>query len=231
MATANVATYSGRSILWNFVKAGAGAAEPKNIGWGTGASASVSPAQIFNVNLFAPQTEVRVAGASTLTKTAQLADTYQVIGTLTCAVAAKTITEAGLFDTTTLSPTTTVSVSMTAATTVVGLGAASGIATSSYYRQIELETVLVTAGSNSTTETIVRGALGSTSAVHSSGVATTVGGDGGATTGLGSLSGQAGTSQASIAALGGSMFAHADFAGIALNVSDSINFTFIDQLT
>src|SRR6266568_2040283 len=148
MATANVATNSGRSILWNFVKAGAGAAEPKNIGWGTGASASVSPAQIFNVNLFAPQTEVRVAGASTLTKTAQLADTYQVIGTLTCAVAAKTITEAGLFDTTTLS------VSMTAATTVVGLGAASGIATSSYYRQIELETVLVTAGSNSTTETI-----------------------------------------------------------------------------
>lgn len=225
MANANTATYSGRSILWRMVK-GAGT-EPKNIGWG---DSTVTGSANPNVNLFKPQTETRVAGTSTMTTTSFLGDTYQVVGTLTCAVGAKTITEAGLFDTTTLSPTTTVAASMTAAQTTVSLGAASGIATSSYYRQLENETVLVTAGSNSTTETIVRGQLGSTSAVHSSGVPTTVGGDGGAGQG-GATSGQGGTSQASIAALGGSMFAHADFAGIALSVSDSINFTFSDVLT
>lgn len=225
MANANTATYSGRSIIWRMVK-GAGT-EPKNIGWG---DSSVTGSANPNVNLFKPQTETRVAGTSTMTTTTQLGDTYQVVGTLTCLVGAKTITEAGLFDTTTLSPTTTVAASMTASQTTVSLGAASGIATSSYYRQIENETVLCTAGSNSTTETITRGALGSTSAVHSSGVATTVGGDGGAGQG-GATSGQGGTSQASVAALGGSIFAHADFAGIALSVSDSINFTFLDVLT
>ena len=227
MANANTATYSGRSILWRMVK-GAGT-EPKNIGWGD-APATVTGSANPNVNLFKPQTETRVAGTSTQTTTTFLGDTYQVVGTLTCLVSAKTITEAGLFDTTTLSPTTTVSASMTAAQTTVSLGNASGIATSSYYRQIENETVLVTGGSNTTTETITRGALGSTSAVHNAGVPTTVGGDGGAGQG-GATSGQAGTNQASAANFGGSMFAHADFAGIALSVSDSINFTFLDQLT
>lgn len=225
MANANTATYSGRSIIWRMVK-GAGT-EPKNIGWG---DSTVTGSANPNVNLFKPQTETRVAGTSTMTTTSFLGDTYQVVGTLTCLVGAKTITEAGLFDTTTLSPTTTVAASMTAGQTTVSLGSASGIATSSYYRQIENETVLVTAGSNSTTETITRGALGSTSAVHSSGVATTVGGDGGASAG-GATSGQGGTSAASTAALGGSIFAHADFAGIGLSVSDSINFTFLDVLT
>ncbi len=224
MANANTATYSGRSILWRLVK-GAGT-EPKNIAWGDSTvTASANP----NVNLFKPQTEARVAGTSTMTTTTQLGDTYQVVGTLTCAVGAKTITEAGLFDTTTASPQTTVSASMTASQTTVSIGAASGIAASSYYRQIENETVLCSAGSNSTTETITRGALGSTAAVHASGVATTVGGDGGAASG-GATSGQS-PATAVGAAQGGSMFAHADFAGIALNVSDSINFTFLDVLT
>ena len=228
MANANTATWSGRSILWRKVM-GTGT-EPKNIGWGTSSvTASANP----NVNLFAPATEARTVGTSSLVSTSQLADTYQVTGTITCAVGAKTITEAGLFDTTTLSPTTTVSASMTAAQTSVLLGAAvgAGLATSSYYRQIENETVLVTGGSNSTTETIVRGALGSTSAAHASGVATTIGGDGNAASVSGTNSGEGGTSKVSTATFGGSMFAHADFAGIALNVSDSINFTFLDQLT
>jgi len=227
MANANTATWSGRSIIWRRIR-GQGT-EPNNIGWGdppTTITGSANP----NVNLFKPQTEARIGGTSTMTTTSQLGDTYQVVGTLTCAVATKTITEAGLFDTTTASPTTTVAASMTAAQTTVSLGAASGLATSSYYRQLENETVLCTAGSNSTTETIVRGALGSTSAVHSSGVPTTIGGDGGTNAG-GGTTGEAGTSKASSTNFGGSLFAHADFAGIALNVSDSINFTFLDQLT
>ena len=36
---------------------------------------------------------------------------------------------------------------------------------------------------------------------------------------------------ANVLAKGGNLFAHADFAGIALNVNDSITFTWKDQLT
>lgn len=221
MANAATATYSGRSIINNRIKGNG--TEPKNISWG---DSSVTGSSNPNVALFKPQTEGRVVGTSNLVTTSQLADTYQVSGSIVCAVGAKTITEMGLHDTTTASPTTTVAASMTASATTVTLGAASGI-TSNYYRQIEGETVLVTGGANSTLETITRGALGSTSAVHASGVASTVGGDGGAGTG-GATSGQTATVGA---AQGGSIFVHADFAGIALSISDSIAGTFNVQLT
>jgi len=222
-ANAAVATYSGRSILWNRVK-GSGT-EPKNIQWGDSTvTASANP----DVNLFKPQSEARSAGTSTLTTTTQLADTYQVTGTVTCAVGVKTITEAGLFDATTSSPTTTVAASMTASATAMTIGSGTGLPGSgNYYMQLENEVVLVTAGQGTTTLTVSRGVLGSTSAVHSSGVATTLGGDGGAGTG-GATSGQTATVAA---AQGGNVFIHADFAGIALSVSDAINFTFKDQLT
>lgn len=224
MATAATATYAGRSIIWNRFKGNG--TEAKNIGWGDGSTGSVTGAANSDVNLFKPQTEARTAGTSTMTTTSWLGDTYQVVGSIVCAVGAKTITEAGLFDTTTLSATTTVAASMTASATTVTLGAGSGIGSNNYYRQIEKEVVLVTGGQNTTTETITRGRLGSTSAVHSSGVATTVGGDGGAGTG-GATSEQTATVGA---AQGGNIFIHADFAGIALSVSDSIAFTFLDQL-
>jgi hypothetical protein len=45
-----------------------------------------------------------------------------------------------------------------------------------------------------------------------------------------SLGGQTAT-YANTTAKGGSLFAHADFAGIALNNNDSILFTWKDQLT
>lgn len=223
MANAAVATYSGRSILWNRVK-GAGT-EPKNIGWGDSAvTLSANP----DVNLFKPQTEARTAGTSTLTTTTQLADTYQVTGSITCAVGAKTITEAALFDTTTLSPSTTISNSLTTASTVLTLGSGAALPGSgNYYMQLENEIVLVTGGQGTATVTVTRGALGSALAVHSASVPISLGGDGGAGTG-GATSGQTATVSA---AFGGNLFVHADFAGIALSVSDSINFTFKDQLT
>ena len=228
MATASVATYAGRAIIWNRVL-GAGTI-PKYIGWGDGASASVSPAAIVDVALFKSQTEARATGVATMTTTTFLGDTYQVVGSITAAVGAKTITEAGLFDSTTLGVITTVGVSMTAAQTSVSLGTASGIASLNYYRQIEKEVVLCTGGQNTTVETITRGRLGSTSAVHALGVSTTTGGDGG------TLAGGGTTEQSVVAANiaqfgGGNLFAHADFGGIALAVSDSINFTWTDQLT
>ncbi len=117
---------------------------------------------------------------------------------------------------------------MTISQTSVVIGAAAAITSLNYYRQIQNEVVLVTGGQNTTTETIVRGRLGSTSAVHSSGVTTTIGGDGGAVTfGLGEQT----VTAANLVANGGSMFAHADFGNIALAVSDSINFTWTDILT
>lgn len=224
MANAAVATFPGRAIMWNRLRGNG--TEPKNMGWGDSA---VTASASSNVNMFKPQTEARTVGTSTMATTSFLGDTYSVSGSIVCAVGAKTITEFGLFDTTTLSPTTTVSASMTAAQTTVSLGAAvAGTPTTGrYYRQIENETVLVTAGQSSTTETIVRGRLGSTSAVHSSGVATAIGDDGGTATGGGTTEQTATVG----AAAGGAIFVHADFGGITLAVSDSINFTCLDQLT
>lgn len=221
MANAATPTYSGRSILWARMK-GLGT-EAKNIGWG---STTVTGSSNSDVNMFKPESEARVAGASSAITTSQLADTYQVTGTITAA-GAKTITEAGLFDVVTNSPTTTISASLTASATAVTIASTTGLPTSgNYYAQIENEVVLVT-GAASATLTISRGVNGSTSATHSSGVPFTLGGDGGAFSNfsLGSQTATVGAAQ------GGSMFCHADFAGIALNTSDSINFTWKDQLS
>jgi len=194
-----------------------------NIGWGTSA---VTASANADVNLFAPATETRTAGTSTVVSTTQLGDTYQVTGTMTCLVSSKGITEAGLFDTTTLSGTTTIAASLTSTATSITLGAARGPTTLNFYMQIENEVVLVTGGQNTTTITVTRGALGSTAANHASATPITVGGDGGAS--AFSLGGQTATVNA---AQGGNMFVHADFAVINLNVNDSILFTFKDQLT
>ena len=224
-ANAATATYPGRSLIWALVRNVGTPTEPKNIGWG---DSTVTGSANSDVNLFKPQTEARTAGTSTMSTTTQLADTYKVTGSITCLVGAKTITEAGLFDTTTLSPSTTIATSsLAAASTSVTLAAASGITTGNYYRQIENECVLVTGGQNTTTETIVRAQLGSTSAAHATGVATTVGGDGGA-----SKNATLGGGTATVtAAQGGSCFAHADFAGVSLSVNDSISFSWADQLS
>lgn len=223
MANAATATFPGRSILWARMR-GLGT-EAKNIGWGTGAQTGSANS---NVNLFGPATEARTAGTSTMIATSFLADTYQVTGSIVCAVGAKTITEAGLFDTTTLSPTTTISNSLTTASTVITIGSSTGFPGSgNYYNQLLNETVLVTAGQGTATITVTRAQLGSAAAVAASGSAFTLGGDGGANANA-TLGGQTATVAASA---GGSSFAHADFAGIALAVNDSINFTWTDQLT
>jgi hypothetical protein len=220
MANASVATYPGRSIMWNRLKGNG--TEPKNIGWG---DSTVTASAGSNVNLFKPQTEARTAGTSVLTTSSQLADVYSVSGSIT-ATGTRSITEVGLFDTTTLSTTTTLAASLTASATTATFGANPGPTTGNYYCQVENETILVT-GANSTTLTISRGALGSTSATHAAAVPATIGGDGGAGTG-GATSGQTATVGASV---GGSMFIHADFAVISLSTNDSIAFTINDTLT
>jgi len=226
MANSATATFAGRSLIWAFVKAAGSPTEPKNIGWGSGATTASANA---DVALFGPQTEARVAGTSSLIATSYLADTYQVTGTIT-ATNAKTITEAGLFDTTTASSTTTIATSSQAAgATTITLTATIGPASGNFYIQVENEVELVTAGQGATTMTVVKGQLGSASAAHAVGATVTSGADGLANTNA-SLGGQTAT-YANTTAKGGSLFAHADFAGISLNNNDSILFTWRDQLT
>ena len=89
---ATVFTHAGKAITTNRLK-GAGT-EPNYVAWGTGAGT----AAVGDTSLFTEASETRVAGTSTQQTTAQTNDTYQVVGTLTCAGAGKTITNAGLFD-------------------------------------------------------------------------------------------------------------------------------------
>jgi hypothetical protein len=226
MANASVATVTGRTIIWRRMTGNG--SEPKNIKWGT---SSVTASAAPDVALFTPATETGVAGTSTLVNTSAawaLGDTYQVTGTLTCLVTTKTITEMILSDTTTLSGTTTIATSSQAAgATTLTLTAGANLPTAgNFYIQVENEVQLVTAGQNSNTFTVTRAALGSTSVAHAIGVAVTCGGDGGASAvGLGGQTATVGATQ------GGNNFCHADFAGIALNVNDSILFTVKDQLT
>jgi hypothetical protein len=187
---------------------------------------------IGNVNLWRPSTEARTSGTSTLLSAQQLGDAYQVIGLITCLVGAKTITEAGLFDTTTLSPSVTITASLTAAATSVSLSSVAALPSSGkFYAQIassnQQETVLAT-GSAASPLTITRAQLGTTSQIHGTGAAFTIGDDGGAAVTGGTNTGQTATVGATF---GGAMFTHADFAGIALNVNDGINFTWQVTLT
>lgn len=83
---------TGMAITTNRVK-GAGT-EPNYIAWGVGTTA---PA-VGNTALQTPSAEARTAGTSTQVTTNTTNDTYQVVGTIVCASAAKAITEVGLFD-------------------------------------------------------------------------------------------------------------------------------------
>lgn len=221
MANATTATWAGRSILTGLVR-GLGT-EPKNLKWGTGTNTGSANA---DVALFTPATETGAVGTSTLVSTSFLADTYQVSGTLTCLVGAKTITEASLSDTVTLSGTTTlVGLSVTAAANTGSVAAGANLVANAY-AQIENEVMLILAV-NSNTITMSRGQLGSTSAIHNTGVSVTVGGDGGARTnsGAGGQTGTVGSAQ------GGSCFAHGDFGGISLAVNDTISFLWKDNFS
>lgn len=233
MAVSTVATFAGRSIIWSRMKSAG--AEAKNIQWGTGSglvngAITLTGSASANVNLFTPATEARTAGTSSILSTTQLGDTYQVTGTVTCTTTGKTITEAGLFDAATpVSPTTTITNSLASGTTVLTLGTSLAGNVGNYYAQVGLETVFVT-GAAALSLTVTRGVLGTTATAWAVGTPITVGGDGGA--GVGASPGpQTVAAAAMLATFGGSIFIHADFAGIALNVNDSISYTFSDTLT
>lgn len=87
---ATVFNNSGKAITTNRLK-GAGT-EPLYVGMGTGAGT----AAITDTTLFT-EVETRTSGTSTRETTTTTNDTYQVVGTIS-ATAARTVTNAGLFD-------------------------------------------------------------------------------------------------------------------------------------
>jgi hypothetical protein len=75
-------------------------AEPKYLAWGTGAGTSA----VADTTLFTETAqEARTTCTTTQVTTTLTNDTFQAVGTITVATAAKTITNAGLFDVTTAS--------------------------------------------------------------------------------------------------------------------------------
>ena len=92
MATLLVNT--GRAIITN--RLNGGGTNPNYIGWGTGAGTTAAG----DTTLFTEVTP-RVAGTVTQQTTNTTNDTYQVVGTQTAAVG-ETITNAGLFDASTV---------------------------------------------------------------------------------------------------------------------------------
>lgn len=92
MADVMLVTNKGLEIVNDRIL-GAGS-EPKFVHWGTGTTAPAAT----QTALVTPGTEARTSGTSSKVTTATTSDTYQVVGTLVCAGAAKAITEVGLFD-------------------------------------------------------------------------------------------------------------------------------------
>jgi hypothetical protein len=89
---ATVIANAGRAIVTN--RLNSAGTIPSYIGWGTGAGT----AAVADTTLFTEASEARVSGTVTQQTTSVTNDTFQVIGTMTCAGAGKTITNAGLLD-------------------------------------------------------------------------------------------------------------------------------------
>lgn len=222
-------TFAGRSLIVGRLQGLM--TEPKNVGWGDSASGGGTITGVANadVNLFDPLPETRVAASTaTAITTTQLADTYKIIATIT-ATGSRSVREVGMFDTTTNSGTTSFNGSLTNSATgstltnaQTGTWPATGV---SFYLQLENEVILGRWVDTTHINLVTRGVLGSSAASHNASAVVTEGGDGGAFTNY--ALGGAGVNVTS--AMGGSMFAHADFSVISLNNNDSIQFTITDQ--
>lgn len=88
---ATVFTDAGKAALTAILK---NSSTVKYVAWGTG----VGTALVGDTTLYTEASESRQIGTQTQQQTSVANDTYQVVGTMTCAGAGKTITNAGLFD-------------------------------------------------------------------------------------------------------------------------------------
>jgi hypothetical protein len=204
MATTVAFTSKGREIVVNRLL-GTSQAEPKVIGWGTGAGTAASS----DVAPFAEAAEARVTGTSSQVTTSSTNDTYQVTGTLTSA-SSQTITETFLSDSTSKPASTTLSAAISSATaTSITVAGTSGFPSSGNFNiQVDSEVMTVTGGQGTTTWTVTRGVNGSTATTHASGATVT-----------------GGNVPGSNAIASGNLFVHASFTGLALNAGDSLTAT------
>ena len=214
MPTTVKVTTKGREVIAGRMKgASPTQAEPLNVGWGT--VGSTPNATIFDVALYKEAAETRVAGTSSFVTgpSGTTNDSYQVVGTLTSA-SGQTIAEACLSDSASKPFTTTWATAPTTTAGTTGTTAASYTpANNSYIQDQSGEVMQVTAGSGSTSLTVVRGANGSTAVTSANGNQVT----------LGNAPGRTDTNA--------TLLVHATFVGLALNINDSIQFTFQVQIS
>jgi hypothetical protein len=191
--------------------------EPKNIAWGTGGTGTETAggappftAAITDVGMFQESAEARVAGTSSITTTTTTNDTYTVTGTITSA-GTQTITECGLFDSTTKPAATTLASPAIAATgtTTLNLASSAGFATVyPYDLQVGVE-VMQVSNLTGVAITMTRGNNGSTAQ---------------SVIPVGEIITQ-GVAPGQTVIAGNVCFLHASFTGLALNINDSIAFT------
>ena len=92
MADVTYVVDGGLDILTNrIISAGT---EPKFVAWGTGGAAALTT----DTGLQTAAAEARTSGTSSRALTSTANDTYQVVGTIACTGAGKTITEVALYD-------------------------------------------------------------------------------------------------------------------------------------
>lgn len=201
MATTAVLTAKGRDEVTAAMQAGT--VVGKVLGWGVGAAT----ATVFDVGIFKESTEARVTGTASVVTTTTANDTYQVTGTIT-AGGTVTITEVAIADSTTKPFSTTWTTAPTTTAGTSGTPAASYTPANGTYIQDQTgEVMQVTAGTGTTSLTVVRGANGSTA----------VTGVNGSTISQGAIPG--------VSVTGGNLLMHASFTGLALSSGDSIAFT------
>lgn len=209
MANTVLVTATGRWIIVSRLGANAASfSEPKQLGWGTGGVAGGPfTAAATDVAAFSESSEARVASTSSVQTTTTTDDTYQCVGTITSS-STQTITEV------LLSPEASKPASNTvAAAGVVGSAVSTTLNTGTSfspgnngYVQIRTEVMQVTAGSGTSSLTVVRGANGSSaiSSIAASDVVT------------------AGNAPGSAVVTNGDLLLHASFSGVALNSGDSL---------
>lgn len=209
MATVVKITSKGREVIAGRMRGTSPTqAEPLNIGWGVGTPG----ANVSDVGLFKEAAESRVAGTSSLVTITSTNDTYQSVGTIT-SLTAQTIAEAILSDSATKPFSTTWATAPTTTSGTSGTTAASYTpANGTHIQDQSGEVMTVSAGSGSTSLTVVRGANGSTAVASANGNEVT----------LGNIPGETNSNATA--------FVHSSFTGLALNTNDSIQFTIQVQI-
>ncbi|MFD1309703.1 hypothetical protein [Streptomyces kaempferi] len=204
-----VVTSKGREIIFNRLK-GSGS-EPLNLGWGNNPNSLTE--NVSDVALFKEASESRVTGTSSLVTTTTPSDTYQVTGTFTSA-GAQTIAEVALSDSASKPFSSTWSTAPTGTSGTSATLGASYTPANGTYIQCRGEVMQVTAGTGTTSLTLVRGANNSTAVSQSNADTVTAGNIPGVST-----------------VTNGSLLFHSAHGAQVLATSDQVAYTLKVQLT